>query len=847
MTKRRQDGGSKEADTVRVLVSTDNHLGYHEKDSVRGDDSFRTFEEVLALARSNRVDMVLLGGDLFHDNKPSRKTMVRTMDMLRRHCLGEDPVALGVRSDPEQVNYMNPSYAISLPVFVIHGNHDDPTGAAGGELLSAIDILAQANLVTYFGKSADSRKVNVFPILLQKGQTKVALYGLGNIRDDMLYETWANAKQVHWMCPREDEAGERPRLGNGTSNPDGADDTSDKDWFSLFVIHQNRAMRGTTKAIADAMLPQWLDYVVWGHEHDSVPELAPTTPPISQPGSTVATSLSEGESLPKHAVLLEIRKDRFRHRPIPLQTVRNFRFCDVALSEASPAINPSDEPAVEAHLRRTADALIDAEEAAFDVRRARFESGEGPEPVSGIVYPSDEFYLAHMPRELRQPLIRLRVDYSGGYEPLNTPRFCQMFVGRVACAREVVLFYKKRPKGTTTRSFLRGTVGGLRSSAAGELPPETGSTGVDGEIVEEELTVDAMRIPELIEYFLYHKKAGGTGLQFLELDKLTSAVHDFVAKAEPRAIPEYVMQYLKQQQDSALETQEQRGKVISTAELNEHFREAAERAAKQALLDATKSARRSKPAGQRVSSAQQSADKEGDRGSAESPSQDLNVDSEARFRRIDTALQSNPRTAQVAMKSFSDALIATDGKVRAAGNQDIARSDSEDEGDGIEGQAQSKVRSKATISKPRQTGRVRTQRSAVATDLRATGRDSLASAKRRGAVQKPVTSSRRPSSRKAAAAAMSSFVADDDDEIEDDDERDAEFAAGGSHHVLDDSDEEPVRLPKKRPAASASGRSGDRASRRGRTVAGASAGVGSRPRGRVRQTAPTMDLDEDSS
>lgn len=34
-------------DTFRCLISTDNHLGYQEKDPVRGNDSFAAFEEVL--------------------------------------------------------------------------------------------------------------------------------------------------------------------------------------------------------------------------------------------------------------------------------------------------------------------------------------------------------------------------------------------------------------------------------------------------------------------------------------------------------------------------------------------------------------------------------------------------------------------------------------------------------------------------------------------------------------------------------------------------------------------------------------------------------------------------------
>lgn len=50
--------------------------GVWEKDEVRKDDSFVSFEEVFEIAARNNADFVLLGGDLFHDNKPSRYTIV---------------------------------------------------------------------------------------------------------------------------------------------------------------------------------------------------------------------------------------------------------------------------------------------------------------------------------------------------------------------------------------------------------------------------------------------------------------------------------------------------------------------------------------------------------------------------------------------------------------------------------------------------------------------------------------------------------------------------------------------------------------------------------------------------
>lgn len=70
--------GDADLDTLRILLSTDNHLGYAEDDNVRGNDSFSALEEVLFLAKEYRCDMVLLAGDLFHHNRPSRRTLYKT-------------------------------------------------------------------------------------------------------------------------------------------------------------------------------------------------------------------------------------------------------------------------------------------------------------------------------------------------------------------------------------------------------------------------------------------------------------------------------------------------------------------------------------------------------------------------------------------------------------------------------------------------------------------------------------------------------------------------------------------------------------------------------------------------
>lgn len=51
------------------------------------------------------------------------------------------------------VNYEDPYVSVGLPIFSIHGNHDDPTREGGIEALAALDLLHVASLVNYFGKS----------------------------------------------------------------------------------------------------------------------------------------------------------------------------------------------------------------------------------------------------------------------------------------------------------------------------------------------------------------------------------------------------------------------------------------------------------------------------------------------------------------------------------------------------------------------------------------------------------------------------------------------------------------------------------------------------------------------
>ena len=99
---------------------------------------------------------------------------------------------------------------------------------------------------------------------------------------------------------------------------------------------------------------------MWGHEHECLitpSESLVGTFRITQPGSSVATSLTAGEARRKNVGLLEIRGQQFRLRPIPLSSVRSFAVGDVILAERARdcgGVLDAEDPGVE---ERTSDVL----------------------------------------------------------------------------------------------------------------------------------------------------------------------------------------------------------------------------------------------------------------------------------------------------------------------------------------------------------------------------------------------------------------------------------------------------------------------------------------------------------
>lgn len=490
--------------TIRILLATDNHIGYMERDPIRGQDSINTFKEILQLAVKHDVDFILLAGDLFHENRPSRDCLYQVIGLLRQYTMGDKPIQVELLSDPNEgkaasydfpaVNYEDPNLNVAVPVFSIHGNHDDPQGAGPEGALCALDVLSASGLINYMGKfdlplseaDAQTAGIAIRPVLLRKGATYLSLYGVGNVKDQrMHYELRSN--RVRMYMPR---------------NRD--------EWFNILLLHQNRVRHGPQESVPEGMFDDSVDLVVWGHEHDCriVPEPVAGKPYyITQPGSSIATSLADGESIEKHVALLQIQGKEFEMKPIPLRTVRPFVLEDVVLSEAAEeeGFELNDQIAVSKFLKSRVNALINQANKLWDDRNARaVEDGDEPLP--------------HM-----LPLVRLKVDTTGVSEMSNPIRFGQEFQGRIANPRDVLVFH--RAKRTT------------RSSKVTIDQPELSIDDPDLSISEK---LSKVRMQTLVKEYLAAQE-----LQLLGEAGMSDAIQMFVEKDDSHAIQTHVTAALR--------------------------------------------------------------------------------------------------------------------------------------------------------------------------------------------------------------------------------------------------------------------------------------------------------------
>jgi double-strand break repair protein MRE11 len=389
------------------------------------------------------------------------------------------------------VNYEDENINVAIPVFSIHGNHDDPSGEGH---LAALDILQMSGLLNYYGRTPESDNIQVKPVLLQKGSTKLALYGMSNVRDERLFRTFRDGN-VKFFQPN----------------------VHKDEWFNLASVHQNHHAYTESGYLPESFLPEFLDLIIWGHEHEC--KIEPETNSergfkVIQPGSSVATSLCQPETEPKHVTILSITGKEFTHEPIRLKSVRPFVMREVVLQEDRQmrkiGLEGGDnKAAVDRFCMEHVDDLIKQANAEW----LELQQENEDEPDEELVPPL--------------PLIRLRVEYTapegGSYIIDNPQRFSARYADRVANTNDIIQYHRKK------------TAGIKKSKAAIEVPDADSMA---------QLNMDAIKIDELVKEFLTAQN-----LTILPQSAFGDAVQQFVQKDDKHAMEEFIMTTMGDQVD----------------------------------------------------------------------------------------------------------------------------------------------------------------------------------------------------------------------------------------------------------------------------------------------------------
>ena len=356
------------------------------------------------------------------------------------------------------------------------------------------------------------------------------------MRDARLHRMWAN-KKVQFMRPEEDDEVEK-----------------EEGFFNIFALHQNRDLgRGAKNCVQEHMIPDWMDLVIWGHEHECLIDFSESvvgTFRISQPGSSVATSLVAGEAVRKKIGIIDIKGKRFRMHTIPLTQVRAFVTCDISLKEHRANLDPEDpkiddkinsilEKEVQVAVKNARDRM---EEMHSEARAVGNDAAEDDSPLQNLIAKPDEV------------LVRIRVEHSG-FATINNQRFGARFVGEVANANDILLFHRRKEiKAATTKL----TDKQRRSFLKNPIDPEN---------------IERLNMEDLVLEFFDDPKHTDRTLKMLDKKKLTESLGEFVDKNANSTIDETTDLLIKEKQKVLMAKLDQQDATLKGSEIREILEE----------------------------------------------------------------------------------------------------------------------------------------------------------------------------------------------------------------------------------------------------------------------------------
>lgn len=277
---------------IKFAVISDSHLG-HNFGTELEDDSFDQFGEALNKAIAEKVDFILLPGDIFDVRIPRQEVWAKAFKLFQKPLLAEKSNIVFARTINKENDFSSKIFD-GIPVIAIHGTHE----RRGEGFVNPVHILEKGGFLIHLHTSG---------VILEKGKERIAIQGLSGVPEEYVREVLEK-----WS----------PRPVSGCKN--------------IFVFHQSLKEciydeNDTFISVND--LPNGFDLYVNGHIHWR--NVIEGKKKVLFPGSTIITQQRKTDADKKKGLLIVEIDGEIKHKFIELESQRPFYYEEIKFNEAS--------------------------------------------------------------------------------------------------------------------------------------------------------------------------------------------------------------------------------------------------------------------------------------------------------------------------------------------------------------------------------------------------------------------------------------------------------------------------------------------------------------------------------
>ena len=163
---------------MKIAVISDSHLGFG-YGTEKENDSFAQFDEAMGRAIAEKVDLILLPGDIFDSRVPRQEVWAKALTIFQKPLLaGKNGVKLVQKINKQDIS---PIVFSGIPVIAIHGTHE----RRGAHTINPVEMLEKAGFLIHLHFSG---------VVFEKGGERVCIQGISAVPESYAKQEFAKFK-----------------------------------------------------------------------------------------------------------------------------------------------------------------------------------------------------------------------------------------------------------------------------------------------------------------------------------------------------------------------------------------------------------------------------------------------------------------------------------------------------------------------------------------------------------------------------------------------------------------------------------------------------------------------------